>query len=369
MYMDSELDTEMLLRGVQTFTLAAQQEDGYQAAEPGSPASFSVVAMVMHSVCANNQMKHDNRLLILLRALGVCVIIFLAFLSTLIYYNVPLIGEVAGFLMLVMLFLGVQSVLTALYLNYYRLLEPATADDACVVEECCKVAAIFGVVSGMLLLAVALFLACSLYDAPGVSWVLIGVILPNAAVLVALMINMVLLLLDVEVSQRFLDQLHTLADEKALTLDRFSAVRDEIHRRVTASRFACDYVVAPALASIVGIVAAIFIVSEAFTPSVVVIICSFMAVQLKELFYVAVAFVYVAKVNARADELTAKLSQCTWGGTDSDMIRLSIWASARDKPINFTLMFTRLSWRSVIASLVLSLLIGTIRSIVISQVA
>jgi hypothetical protein len=400
MYMDSELDTEMLLRGAQTFTPAVQREGGCDAVKSDQPDSHSIADLVTHSIGANNLLKGGNGLLLFLRIIGACVILSSACVAVHMYDETRLLlhkhwgaESVAQFLVLDgMLFLSIQSVLPALYFNYFRLLERATSEEADVVQECCKVAATFGAVSGTsLLVALVVTFTFFLDDTPILGVELTGIILFNAAVVAALMISIVLLLLDVKVSHRMLDQLHTLADGKALTMDRFCAARDEIHRRVAASRFSCDYVLAPALASVVGIVAAILIVSQYYAPWTALLYCSFMMVQLKELFYVAVAFAYVARVNARADELTSKLSVGMWGhynqigsasagalpdpelqlSTVSDMHRVSIYMSAKENPISFTLMFTRLSWRSVIASavaLVLSLLIGTIRSIVISQV-
>jgi uncharacterized membrane protein len=402
MYMDSEFDTEMLLRGTQACPSVPPHESGYDAAKCEQPTSVSVAAMIIHSIGEKTlpqSLKCGNSLLMLVRVTGICVLLCLVFVAGRIYYDASLYPDnpqqatfITQYLILdTMLFLGIQSVLPPLYFNYFRLLEPATTEHAAVMQECCKVAAIFGAASS-LFLVVALAMACFFKSNLVGSSELIGITLLSAAVVVALMINLVLLLLDVKLSQRLLDQLHTLADQKLLTLEKFNATRDEIHRGVAASRFACDYVLAPALASVVGVVSAILLLSEYYYAGVTLFYCAFMAVQLKELFYVAVAFVYVARVNACADELTAKLSVGMWGqyiqigststgnlpdpelqlSTVADMHRVSIYMSAKENPISFTLMFTRLSWRSVIASavaLVLSLLIGTIRSIVISQVA
>jgi len=115
-------------------------------------------------------------------------------------------------------------------------------------------------------------------------------------------------------------------------------------------------------------------------------------IQLKELFYVAMAFWYVAKVNGRADELTVKLSEHVWGDYSyrssksaiqqpghieqdmeqrveqvvNDMQRVSVYMSSNSRPISFTLLFKRVTWKTVALSVIgfgITLLVGIIKSI------
>ena len=184
-------------------------------------------------------------------------------------------------------------------------------------------------------------------------------------------------------------------------MEKFSSVRVEIQRRVTASRLACDFILLPSVASIIGIVVSVLLLDhtaqQGGSDDDYSTITGFegyvglIFIQLKELFYLAVAFWYVAKVNARADELTLKLSETVWGDYQSvsnvldnkpdhakkdreqrmeqvvnDMQRVSVYMSANSRPISFTLLFKRVTWKTValsVISFVITLLVGIIKSI------
>lgn len=158
-------------------------------------------------------------------------------------------------------------------------------------------------------------------------------------------------------------------------MDNFNMVRTEIHKRVSASKLASDFVVIPSFASALGIIISIALVKEAGTyQERINTYLGFLFIQLKELFYIAVAFWYVAKVNGRADELTVKLSDEFWGEYKhpnnsiphhsnqkadvehgeklhlTDLHRVSIYMSGTSRPISFTLLFKRLSWNDVLVS-------------------
>jgi len=211
-----------------------------------------------------------------------------------------------------MLFLGTLSVLPAQYFNRLRIFVPAEIEDFMVIDECLRVVYIFGLVSGLCVmggLALEGRTHNTLYGYTAIA---------SLFVVMSLMFNMFFLLLDLKVSLLLIDQLHILADKKMLTIDKFKLVRTEVHRRVTASKLASDFVVIPSLASTVGIIIAVALTRQAQSRSdddgfFTQVYMGLVLIQLKELFYIAVAFWYVAKVNGRADELTVKLSEEFWG--------------------------------------------------------
>jgi hypothetical protein len=314
-----------------------------------------------------------------------------------VFYAGVLSGELLPFLFIVlygMWLLGTLSVLPAQYYNVQRLFQRAETEDYMAVDGSLRITAIYGVFS------VACVVLSSVLRSPQdpYSTAVCGL---NVIVVLALMFNMFFLAVDLTVSLLLLDQLHVLADKKMLTMDTFNTVRAEIHRRVVASKLACDLIIVPALAATIGIVMVVFIMSRVqgwdhgrdddFAIGTVETVGSLSAlaiVQLKELFFVAVAFTYVAKVNARADELTTKLSDGFWGhygeGNSaaglvtfsenvkvSDLHRVSVYMSALSKPISFTLLFKRVSWRDVIVggvSLGVSIVVGVVKNIVASTV-
>jgi hypothetical protein len=292
-----------------------------------------------------------------------------------------------------MLLLGTLSVLPAQYYNDKRLFQAAEVEDFIAVDESLRIAATYGALS-----AVCVIVSVALRAGDDIATT--AACATNLTVVMGLMFNMFFLLLDLKVSSLLLDQLHVLADKRMLTMEKFNMVRTEIHRRVAASRIACDFVIVPAVAAVVGIVMVVFIISSVqaydddfIGPSYhtgVKCLLGLAVVQLKELFFVAVAFVYVAKVNARADELTVKLSDGFWGQYESegsatkndafnpsekiqisDLHRMSIHMSAVSRPISFTLLFKRVSWRDVTVGAVglgATVMIGIIKNIVESTV-
>ena len=303
---------------------------------------------------------------------------------------------VLGFVM----FVGTLSVLPAQYFNRLRLFVPAEIEDFLVVDECLRVSVAYGVISMACVLA-GIVLEC----VQSTSWVRALLFLTSTCVVPSLMFNMFFLILDLKVSLLLLDQLHILADKKLLTMDKFNLVRAEIHRRVSASRLACDFIIVPALASSVGIpgmgsylfesitvrdynaVMAVLLINKASKHTDDIADDTSLSSEteqnvglvlllLKELFFVAAAFWYVAKVNGRADDLTRKLSDGFWGQYDNassvvrfpaktgaaaqtvelvqlaDLHRVSIHMCSVSRPISFTLLFKRVSWENVVVSAV-----------------
>jgi hypothetical protein len=91
---------------------------------------------------------------------------------------------------------------------------------------------------------------------------------------------------------------------------------------------------------------------------------------LKEFFFLAIAFWYVAKVNGKADALTVKLSKALWcpeeGHLLPDVTRLSIYASSVAEPVSYTLLFKRVNWNDVLfsgGSFALTIIVGVIKNL------
>jgi hypothetical protein len=331
-------------------------------------------------------------------AILVCAVLLLLLVAYYIkieYLLFPALLPIPFLVLYIMLFLGTISVLPAQYYNHKRLSQAAELEDFLAVDESSRIAATYGAFSAGCVVASVVLRAEN--DRPTTAACAMSL-----AVVIGLTFNMFFLLLDLKVSSLLLDQLHVLADKKVLTMEKFSIVRAEIHRRVVASRIACDFVIVPAVAAVVGIVMVVFILSTVqegayddnfvrdWFDTGVQPLLGLAMVQLKELFFVAVAFVYVAKVNARADELTCKLSDGFWGQYESegsavkngafnpsekiqisDLHRMSIHMSAVSRPISFTLLFKRVSWRDVTVGAVglgATVMIGIIKNIVESTV-
>jgi hypothetical protein len=302
-----------------------------------------------------------------------------------------------------MLFLGSLAVLPAQYFNSLRLFMPAEVEDFLVIDECVHIAVFYGVIS---ILCVFFGLVFGFLFAYIVAQNLFfEVSIFSIFVALSLVFNIFFLLLDLKVSLLLLDQLHILADKKMLNFDKFCQVRSEIHRRVNASRLACDFVIIPAIAASIGIFASILMIDKSMNSNsmgtgAALPFVGIAMVQLKELFFVAIAFWYVAKVNGRADELAIKLSEGGfWGtylnsnnsisgtstgvacaGTESvdtaesvqlsDLHRVSIFMSSVSKPISFTLVFQRVSWRTVLAGAVgitISVFVSILKSVAASR--
>jgi len=290
------------------------------------------------------------------------------------------------------------SVVIVQYLNQCRIQKPAHAHEILVVEESAKIAGIYGLM--VLLTNVISTILLAFSSVP----VNAGFQVTEYFLGTYLTFNLFFLIVDVKASSVLLDQLHLLADSKTLRMEGFLSAKNDIRRRVKESRWACDLVFVPCVASAAGILVLIiyFLDTPAVPPAVKIEASAFVCILLKELLFVMVAFWYVAKVNGRADELTIKLSRNIWGPsepllhsrdtTDTEMVhnsamldsngnvlsnrkmytqpsvinvpvenevvygtdiqRLSIHASSISEPISFTLLFKRVSWRNVAVSTV-----------------
>ena len=278
------------------------------------------------------------------------------------------------------------SVLVVQYLNQCRMQKQAHSHDTMVLEESTKIARIYGlIVLASNIFTTVLFIFSASENA--------GFYVTEYFLGTYLSFNLFFLVLDVKASSVLLDQLHLLADSQSLAMDSFVASRADIHRRVKESRWASDLIVVPCLASVVGIlVLVIYFLDTPAQSTLKIEAAAFVCMFLKELLFVVIAFWYVAKLNARADDLTVKLSRSMWGAGEPilmvgsndgsialgrngnllsdrkshlqsipdnlagevvhsrDMHRLSIHASSISEPISFTLLFKRVSLKNVAIS-------------------
>jgi len=288
-------------------------------------------------------------------------------------------------------FFSIVSVIPAQYFNLLRMArEPFNFEDSAVRSECINISLFFGLISFVPLLVGLIFGTLG-------SPLLLVLIVLAMLVLLYLMSSLFFLMVDLRVSLLLLDQLHTLADARMLTVETYHMVRDEVNRRATASKIASDFILIPCIFSVVGIVFTVLNLDQGnlgvFDSVGVILGLS------KELFFTAFSFYYVAKVNARADELTVKLGKGFWGTYNSteqsthgisifksidintatsrafstenvqiaDLHRLSMHASSVSDPISFTLIFKRVSWQNVAVSalsLSVTIMVGVIKSIV-----
>jgi hypothetical protein len=241
------------------------------------------------------------------------------------------------------------SVIPAQLINQKRLLQPARVQDASVIEESSRIALLY---FRLFVLSSSLFVLffCLLNPVNGFSGVLIVVLFIGECALASyLSFNLMMLLMDLKVSSLLIDQLFLLADCKALSMDKFNLVRNDIHRRVNVSKWASDFIVVPCLCSTV-VIAVICQSKDPRAYNVALLL-------IKEILFVGVAFWYVAKLNERADALTRKLCAAIWhvdtengSVTVTDTERLSICATCMAEPISFTLLFKRLSLQNVAVS-------------------
>lgn len=276
------------------------------------------------------------------------------------------------------LFLASCSVLPAQYLNRFRVTTPLTAEEIQSLEASLSTTIAFAVASAVTTVAAIVVECIHVVDSGGFfdfAWVV-----PHFYVALVLSYNMLFFMLDLHASEAILQQLHNLADQRLLTLDKFAWARTEIESRVRRSRWASDFIIVPCLASAVGIVVTVLLVIERSTnddgqnqtlelDGAGIVLC-----LLKELIYLFVAFWAVARVNELADDLTVKLSEGFWGKYNfadiesvqtPDLHRLSIHASGVSKPIGYSLIFKRVNKRNVLLSALgfaITILAGLIRT-------
>eukprot|EP01032_Pedospumella_encystans_P022563 gene22563-25564_t len=306
-----------------------------------------------------------------------------------------------GFLFAV--FVRILATLPVQYFYQQRLFKPAQTQENLVLKESAEIASLYA------LIAVGTNVLSTVYI------VMAGIGPSSSLYAVAehvlggyLAFNLFFLLVDIKSCTLMLDELHLLAECKQLTMDKFVMVRSEIHRRVRETRWACDLIIIPCVACIaIILVLFLYILDRESSRAGLYSDVGFLCFMLKELLFVVVAFVYVAEVNARADELAAKLSSGMWPANNLNLAvsndplcstsnaevgnspaggmagsldvpphtpeahRVSICISCMQEPISFTLLFKRVSWRNVTISamgFIVAILIATIRSAVVADV-
>lgn len=278
----------------------------------------------------------------------------------------------------------ILSLVPAQFYNQKRLQRPAAHHDADVLDASVDTAIKFGVAG------ICTTILSTVLFAAGHNTLDTVVFIDEYFVSAYLAFNMFFLLLDINVCLLLLAQLHQLADSKQLTMTKYLQVKEEIHRRVRESRWVSDIIIVPCAVCVGSIAFMIWVLLDVHTVplNVKLSLTAFIALMLKELIFMCIAFWYVAKLNGRADELTAKLAEAEWGGyTDapndlesspmletakvSDIHRLSIYASSLSKPISYTLVFKRVTWWNVAVSaggFVLAIVIGIIRNLILADV-
>lgn len=283
-------------------------------------------------------------------------------------------GNEFSLMTIIAVLISIVAVLPAQWNNQSRLCQSARIQDASVIDESTKLAARYFMVS-MFTATLFVIFFCIIDTLDQISIPLIVVLFVGLYALSGyLSFNLLMLLTDLKVSSLLLDQLFILADCRALSLEKFNLVRDDIRRRVNGSRWASDFILVPCIVSAV-VIAVVFQTKDIRAYNLALLL-------VKELLFVAVAFWYVAKVNERADELTKKLSGSMWRcdlevglsrgvGRDlgsisdidsissageasvaliSDTERLTVCSTALADPISFTLLFRRLSLPNILVS-------------------
>jgi hypothetical protein len=248
-------------------------------------------------------------------AASLCIYVIVVYI---LYYNSGYWPTVACefFGLYIAHFLNLASILPAQRFNRPRLSAVMDQDDTMVRDSSLRSALLYGAIS-----------LCLVVTAVGIdiatvrsAWGRVVVSIANIFVALALSFNLFFLLVDVKASLLILERLHLLADTKSITMEAFSAARANVHNRVKASRLACDFIVVPCAASVIGISMAVLLFDRDTTSTgdddkVRVLEMSFIGSIImlsKELIYLAVAFWNVARVNSRADALTIKLGDSVW---------------------------------------------------------
>lgn len=280
----------------------------------------------------------------------------------------------------VAMILRVVTAWLAQYFNQNRLVEVASSHELVILHNSAVLATKFGVAATLTnLITTALLLGSGFGSA-------IPVFLPEYVLVAYLAFNMFFLLLDVNTCASLLEKLHSLADNKLLTITTFLQAKHEIQYRARKSQWVTDLVMIPCVLCAFSAAVLIFALMDYRVDEQLRIFYSaLISLALKEMMFMCIAFWYVAKLNGRADELTAKLADTVWGEYSdraadlessallataqvSDIHRLSIYASSLSKPISYTLVFKRVTWWNVAVSagsFVLAIVIGIIRNLVL----
>jgi hypothetical protein len=263
------------------------------------------------------------------------------------------------------------SCIPAQYLNQLRLQQPAHLLDGAVVDEGLRVTMLFLLASsGSIIFAFVVFSISIQGDPAYLKAINIITLIAQTFIASYLAFNLFFLVLDLQVSSLLLDQLDLLVDSKTLSMQKFNLVREDIHRRDKAGKWAADIIIIPCGASVLAIAMVLYNLELGRGAYGIKAGMALILLLLKEFFFLAIAFWYVAKVNGKADKLTVKISKALWcpveGHLLPDVERLSIYASSVAEPISYTLLFKRVSWNNVIlsgAGFAVTILVGIIKNL------
>jgi hypothetical protein len=309
------------------------------------------------------------------------------------------------FVMVLALFLSSSTTLVSWYWNRKRLENTSFELDSKVLNESIQIVSYYSAAVFLMYVASFSLMACNNIQYGGYPLDL-SVVVMDVFVCMYLSYNFLFLVMDLKVSSSLLDDLHHLADNKKLTMEKFLQVRTEVNRRVADSSWTSDLIIGPCVLCTIALAYAVMFIDRGARNSSSFAMVAYGLLQCKEILLVFIAFGYVAVFNARADELTKKLSRSLWSkqnscdsstGTGSgtgcsavspevvhigekdaagqmmtvvsadDVRRLSIYAASNSEPIGFTLLFKRVTWQNVAVSvggLSISILIGLIRGFV-----
>lgn len=274
---------------------------------------------------------------------------------------------VAAAILMFSFFLTYASVIPGQYYNQYRIRDEYVGkNDDKVLDECIRITTYFVVVSSVLILY--LVLSGIAFHAPAIYIVACFV---QFYLLAYLAFNLLILLIDVQVASLAVDGLFIRCKDKTLDLGTLVLVRENIHGRVSRSKWVTGVVLFPCVGAILSIILIIFALGKNNygTYNIVFGIAN-MFVFVKEVLFVAIAFWHVARVNGKADELTVALSKSLWCPGPNcvpDVGRLSVYASSLSEPISYKLLFRRISWSDVAVnalSVSVTLIVGVVKYLV-----
>jgi hypothetical protein len=246
---------------------------------------------------------------VLVRAILVCAVVF-----SLYYFATEVAqGNVVGITIALTFFLDVVSVLPTQYFNQRRLSQTLPIMDCEVLNSCTLMVEKFIAVC-MLTILISIICGANDHSEP---LAVVALTIGESCVVAYLAFNLWFLLMDLQVSTARIDELLALAGSKQLSLARFNAARDDIHRRVRESKWVSDFILLPCVASVISIVVLMFHVKSGH--SEVTYTIGWVAALIKEMLFICVAFCFVATVNQKADELTEKLSCEVWAPIDCEL--------------------------------------------------
>jgi hypothetical protein len=257
-------------------------------------------------------MIRNSSLLLMFKAYnsGVLIVITVG-ICTKIFLFISILRTTFAILVGISLLLGSISVLPAWYINHKRMKLPTLPHDTMLLDQCSSITARYSVVTMMLGISALVVEIISDHYQHTFANSLISV--TELCTMMFLCFNLFFLILDVKVSSLLLDQLALLVERKQLTLEQLDQVRNEVTRRAREASWASDVIIVPCIVSAITIMLSVVLIDKKKSVAAKLDLLGFLLMLLKEILFVGVAFGYVAQVNAKADELTVRLSKLRWG--------------------------------------------------------